>query len=68
MNHEEINPAICPICGDENRCAMESSPPSETPCWCATMAFPEELLRLVPEAARDRACICRQCAGNQSQQ
>ncbi|MDB5035803.1 MAG: cysteine-rich family protein [Chlorobi bacterium] len=63
MNQNEIPPAICPICGKENACAMEISPRPEAPCWCTSMTFTEELLRLVPAAARDRACICRNCAG-----
>ena len=56
-----LNPALCPLCGRENRCAMEADPTSSTPCWCTPLAIPRSLLALLPEEARNRACICREC-------
>jgi hypothetical protein len=35
----------------------------QPPCWCTRVDFSPELLERVPEAARDRACICAHCAG-----
>ncbi|PAW79998.1 MAG: hypothetical protein B9S32_01320 [Verrucomicrobia bacterium Tous-C9LFEB] len=57
----EIDPALCPICGKPNRCERLSTEPRKGPCWCATQKFPRELLELIPEKARGRACVCRKC-------
>jgi hypothetical protein len=32
------------------------------PCWCTLVPFSADLLAQVPEAARNRACICQRCA------
>jgi hypothetical protein len=32
------------------------------PCWCRQVDFSADLLARVPEAARDRACLCPRCA------
>nr|WP_231733929.1 cysteine-rich CWC family protein [Limnohabitans sp. Rim47] len=32
------------------------------PCWCTRGHFSAELLKQVPEAARNKACICAACA------
>jgi hypothetical protein len=32
------------------------------PCWCTQVDFSADLLARVPEAARDRACLCPRCA------
>jgi hypothetical protein len=56
-----IDPALCALCGRENGCAMAADPTSSTPCWCTPLAIPRSLLALVPEEARNRACICRAC-------
>ncbi|HZY17247.1 MAG TPA: cysteine-rich CWC family protein [Ramlibacter sp.] len=56
----------CPLCGADNRCAMESqrrTGHSQPPCWCTRASFPPDLLARVPEEARARACICPGCAG-----
>lgn len=52
----------CPLCGGPNGCAVAASGDFATPCWCRDVVFTPELLARVPEAARDRACICRPCA------
>lgn len=30
-------------------------------CWCTKVEFPEGLLLLVPEEARNLACVCEDC-------
>src|SRR5690349_9342570 len=30
-------------------------------CWCASQEIPATLIARVPDALRDRACICRAC-------
>ncbi|MSP98474.1 MAG: hypothetical protein EXR29_14905 [Betaproteobacteria bacterium] len=59
-------PNLCPLCGGDNRCAMELSPsrsPNIGECWCKSADFGNALLARVPEAARGKACICARCAG-----
>lgn len=49
----------CPLCGDDNLCAMEAGGGS---CWCRGVKFTPALLARVPAEARDKVCICRKCA------
>lgn len=59
-----LNQYICPICGEENRCAMtlpQSTGSTPKPCWCVTATFSPELLEKVPEESRNNACICLNC-------
>lgn len=60
-----IDPARCPLCGQANACAMEAAEASGMPaaaCWCVGASFPPKLLVRVPQALRDRACVCCNCA------
>lgn len=60
----------CPLCGEENRCAMEAESASgepQGPCWCTRVDFSADLLARVPPAAKDRACICARCARGSQQ-
>lgn len=57
--------ALCPLCGQENRCAMEAAKAAGVqpgPCWCTQVDFSAELLARVPPQAQRRACICEACA------
>jgi len=59
------NPAICPLCGQGNQCAMEveqATGVQQPACWCTRATFSQALLDTVPLAARDNACICARCA------
>lgn len=53
----------CPLCGEENGCAVAASGRFDTPCWCQDVAIGPETLARVPPAQRNRACLCRRCAG-----
>ncbi|MBC5785550.1 cysteine-rich CWC family protein [Ramlibacter sp. USB13] len=58
-------PSRCPLCGAANRCAMELERETglpQGPCWCTQAAFGADLLACVPPEAKDRACICQNCA------
>ena len=64
-----IDPCCCPLCGQPNACAM-ATPQTATqgaeavhagPCWCTRVHFSADLLKQVPEAARNKACICAAC-------
>jgi hypothetical protein len=59
-----VLPSVCPLCGQPNQCAMaqregDSAP---VPCWCTNVVFTAELLQRIPEAARNKACVCQACA------
>jgi len=56
---EAIDPAICPLCGKANHCAMVEG---RKDCWCCDVEMPKAVLERIPEAARGVACICRECA------
>lgn len=55
------NPAFCPLCGEANGCQLCSPAAYKGPCWCVAVEVPAELLALVPEHSRNRACICAGC-------
>lgn len=55
------NAGLCPLCGRLNGCQMCSATAAGEPCWCHEVIMPAELLARVPEAARNVACICREC-------
>jgi hypothetical protein len=62
---DPIIPALCPLCGQANRCATEAerrTGEKQPPCWCTQVDFSAALLDRVPADARARACICRACA------
>ena len=60
-----VDPTRCPLCGGPNTCAMETARATgqpQPPCWCTQVNFSAELLAQVPAPARQKACICKQCA------
>ena len=61
----QIDPSICPVCGEPNQCAMEISKSTgqpQEPCWCVSVDFTPETLSKVPPQAQNKACICHRCA------
>lgn len=59
------DPALCPLCGQPNRCAMELARETgvqQGPCWCTQVDFDAGLLARVPQPAQRLACICAACA------
>jgi Cysteine-rich CWC len=55
----------CPLCGQENLCAMvleRETGVEQAPCWCAAVTFDADLLTRVPAEKRNLACICEKCA------
>lgn len=59
-----MDPSLCPLCGQPNRCAMEverDTGVKQPPCWCTQVDFSQELLGRVPPALRGTACICGAC-------
>lgn len=65
LDPAQPDPSRCPLCGRDNRCAMEierETGQAQPPCWCLSATFSAELLARVPPAARGQACICTACA------
>ncbi len=61
----ELDPGLCPLCQNTNRCAIEvekASGEMQPPCWCTPLTFDAELLARVPPQSRNLACICQRCA------
>ncbi|MCW5634027.1 MAG: cysteine-rich CWC family protein [Rubrivivax sp.] len=54
---------LCPLCGQPNDCAPARCGDLDTPCWCRDVRIAPEALARVPPALRNRACLCRRCAG-----
>lgn len=64
MHHDTTAPNRCPLCGGDNRCAMEIERATglpQPPCWCTTQRFAPDLLARLPEQAAGKACICARC-------
>ena len=62
---DAIDPAICPLCGNTNMCAMEVAKATGKPlerCWCVEAVFTPEVLKALPENAKGKACICAECS------
>lgn len=58
------DPGRCPLCGSDNRCAMEIERETgqvQPPCWCMGATFTPELFLRIPAEARGQACICAAC-------
>ena len=58
------DPSRCPLCGGDNRCAMEierETGEKQPPCWCMDATFTAELFARIPVEARGQACICAAC-------
>ena len=59
------DPTRCPLCGGDNRCALEREKAlgaPQPPCWCRDERFTPELLARIPPEARGMACLCQGCA------
>lgn len=59
-----VDTTRCPLCGGDNRCAMEIERETgvpQAPCWCVTASFDSALLARLPEQAEGKACICASC-------
>ncbi len=57
-----VDPALCPLCGQPNACALaDGSGSGQAECWCATQRFEAKLLAQLAPVSVGRACICRRC-------
>lgn len=46
----------CPLCGQDNNCKH-----GQGGCWCDTVKFPKDILDLIPNDKKGKACICKSC-------
>ncbi|MBD3814491.1 MAG: cysteine-rich CWC family protein [Betaproteobacteria bacterium] len=61
---KQVNLAAARACGQPNQCA-ECEPGAEQPCWCVSLTIPASTLDRIPDALRNRACLCPLCARNE---
>lgn len=53
--------AQCPVCGQPNRCRLETGEPYKGPCWCEHPTLPGTALnRLLADLPEPR-CLCPSC-------
>ncbi|TWX63857.1 cysteine-rich CWC family protein [Colwellia sp. C1TZA3] len=52
-----IDTRQCPLCQQNNLCAVNSS----EPCWCVSRDVRPALLTQVPPALSGKSCICKDC-------
>ena len=57
----KIDPAICPLCGRPNACAMAVGETDE-PCWCTQVVIDPRVLERLPPEQRGIVCVCAACA------
>ncbi|MFT6529302.1 MAG: hypothetical protein ACJAZB_000945 [Psychrosphaera sp.] len=65
-----VNPQLCPLCAKDNACgnlvndSLVCDPETKQTCWCQNpkLQFPPELLQQVPDAEKNKSCICQACA------
>jgi hypothetical protein len=56
-----VDPRRCPLCQGDNACGIAQGKDS---CWCMTRVIAKDALERVPEAARERACVCEACGAS----
>lgn len=57
-----MNEQLCPLCGQANQCTQADPRTAHQPCWCFAARIPPAVLQRLPEALRDRQCLCPNCA------
>lgn len=64
MEIKKVDPLLCPLCQQKNRCANLGDKETNKTCWCndPDIQFPKELLDQVPADKKGKACICQRCA------
>ena len=59
-----LDPSRCPLCGGDNRCAMEiekATGQAQPPCWCVGLPVSTERLASLPTELQGQACLCGDC-------
>lgn len=60
---DELFESACPLCGQNNDCAVVDDEQSAQDCWCMDLEerIPSELLDKVPPELQGERCICANC-------
>ena len=63
-----IDTTRCPLCGGDNRCAIEiarATGAPQAPCWCMDVGMSAHAMKTLqdrlPVHARGLACVCANC-------
>lgn len=66
MSESSVNPYLCPLCQQKNRCANVDETNKTKACWCFDhdITFTKSLLDSIPEDKKNNACVCQKCAQN----
>lgn len=59
---DSIAPNRCPLCGQANSCSQADPARADQSCWCLTAEVDSQALAQVPDALKDRTCLCPCCA------
>ena len=51
----------CPLCGENNFCAVSQNAEAKQ-CWCMDVAIPPELIEQANQRPGQKRCICQACA------
>ena len=54
--------ASCPVCGQNNRCALANPATAANPCWCYSAEIDPRNLTHPAAVRNNKTCLCPQCA------
>jgi hypothetical protein len=57
------NSSICPLCGQDNDCALARTKSPDAHCWCLELTIPRDVRNAA--MALGKACVCHSCATSQ---
>ncbi|OUM09227.1 helicase [Pseudomonas syringae] len=63
MTTAQTDTLLCPVCGFSNQCSLADPRTVDQPCWCFSERIDPALLAALPDAVRNKACLCPRCAG-----
>ena len=53
--------AHCPVCGEPNRCRLETGETYKGPCWCESPTLSATALHRLLADLPERRCLCASC-------
>ncbi len=56
------SPHACPLCGEQNRCAVAGTGRFDVVCWCSRIEVAPAALARVRKGGVSMACLCPRCA------
>jgi hypothetical protein len=61
LGHLPAPQALCPACGEPNRCGFDPSSPETSDCWCLGVKIGSEKLERLHRNFGSSACLCPTC-------